>query len=85
MSDTELSSAERARRRALASLARLAGAAATLPLVAGLASSTASAQTRAPGGPPPRAPQPGTRVVMLGTHGGPGIERDRAQTSSAVV
>ena len=86
MSDTELSPAERARRRALASLARLAGATATLPWLAGLASSTASAQTRAPGGPPPRpAPQPGTRVVMLGTHGGPGIERDRAQTSSAVV
>jgi ribonuclease BN (tRNA processing enzyme) len=90
--DTELSPAERARRRALASLAQLATA--TLPFVASLAPSTALAQTRAPalgapatpGGPPTRpVPQPGTRVVMLGTHGGPGIERDRAETSSAVV
>ena len=91
--DTELSPSERARRRALATLARLAGASAALPLVASLAPATAVAQARppvpgpaAPGGPPARpAPQPGTRVVMLGTHGGPGIERDRAQTSCAVV
>ncbi len=92
--DTELSPAERARRRALASLARLAGTSAALPFVASFAPAAALAQTRAPAatgapatpGPPPRpAPQPGTRVVLLGTHGGPGIERDRAQTSSAVV
>src|SRR5262249_44792095 len=68
------------------------GASAALPFVASLAPSTAVAQTGAPApaatsnGPPSRPPpQPGTRVVMLGTHGGPGIERDRAQTSSAVV
>ena len=68
---------------------------AALPFVAGFAPLTALAQNRAhpraaarrdTGQPPARpAPQPGTRVVMLGTHGGPGIERDRAQTSSAVV
>jgi ribonuclease BN (tRNA processing enzyme) len=90
--DPQLSPAERARRRALASLARLAGASAALPFVASLAPAAAFGQppaaTRTPAtpGPPLRpAPQPGTRVVMLGTHGGPGIERDRAQTSSAVV
>jgi len=92
--DTELSPAERARRRALASLARLAGTSAALPFVATFAAATALAQTggpaatgapATPGQPPRPAPQPGTRVVMLGTHGGPGIERDRAETSSAVV
>ena len=92
--DTELSPAERARRRALASLARLAGTSAALPFVASLAPAPALAQTAAPaptGAPATPAapvrptPQPGTRVVMLGTHGGPGIERDRAQTSSAIV
>jgi ribonuclease BN (tRNA processing enzyme) len=89
--DSELSSAERARRRALASLARLAATSVALPLVATLPPA-AFGQPRAatgapvgPGGPQRPAPQPGTRVVMLGTHGGPGIERDRAETSSAVV
>jgi ribonuclease BN (tRNA processing enzyme) len=31
------------------------------------------------------APKPGTRVVLLGTRGGPGIDPTRAQTASAVV
>jgi ribonuclease BN (tRNA processing enzyme) len=86
--DPELSPAARARRRALASLARLAGTGAALPFIASLAPSRVLAQTPAaarPGPPARPAPQPGTRVVMLGTHGGPGIERDRAETSSAVV
>jgi ribonuclease BN (tRNA processing enzyme) len=94
-SDLELSPAARARRRALANLARLAGASAALPLIASLTASRAIAQTgtAAPTAPaasppalPPRpAPQPGTRLVLLGTHGGPGIEQNRAETSSAVV
>src|SRR5207344_3210744 len=36
--------------------------------------------------PPARpAPQPGTWLVLLGTHGGPGIELNRAETASVVV
>jgi len=88
-SDLELSPTARARRRTLASLARLAGAGAALPFV-GFATSPALAQTGAPApappaGPPRSAPQPGTRLVLLGTHGGPGIEQNRAETASAVV
>jgi ribonuclease BN (tRNA processing enzyme) len=91
-SDHELSPAARARRRALASLARLAGTGAALPFVASLAASRALAQSNpsappatAPALPPRPAPQPGTRLVLLGTHGGPGIEQNRAETASAVV
>jgi ribonuclease BN (tRNA processing enzyme) len=91
-SDFELSPTARARRRALASLARLAGSGATLPFVAGLTASRALAQTGTPAPatpttstPAPPAPQPGTRLVLLGTHGGPGIEQNRAETASAVV
>src|SRR5215470_14729415 len=89
-SDLDLSPTARARRRALASLARLAGAGAALPLVASLAPTSALAQT--PSAPPPTPgpparppPPPGTRLVLLGTHGGPGIEQNRAETASAVV
>ena len=97
-SDHELSPPARARRRALASLARLAGTGAALPFVASLGASRALAQQGNPSAPtpgpaagpgpglPPRpAPQPGTRLVLLGTHGGPGIEQNRAETSAAVV
>jgi ribonuclease BN (tRNA processing enzyme) len=39
--------------------------------------------------PPPAAnrppPPPGTRLVMLGTRGGPGVSLDRSETASAVV
>jgi ribonuclease BN (tRNA processing enzyme) len=39
--------------------------------------------------PPPAAPRrppaPGTRLVMLGTRGGPGVSLDRSETASAVV
>ena len=39
-----------------------------------------------PGGPAPPAPVArGTRLVLLGTRGGPGIDLARAQTASAVV
>ena len=31
------------------------------------------------------APPPGTRLVMLGTRGGPGVSLDRSETASAVV
>jgi len=91
-SDLELSPTARARRRALASLAQLAGTGAALPLIASLPASRALAQTGTPApaastpAPPTRpAPQPGTRLVLLGTHGGPGIEQNRAETASAVV
>jgi ribonuclease BN (tRNA processing enzyme) len=92
-SDLDLSPAALARRRALASLARLAGATAALPFIASLPASRAGAQTAAPTPaaapasalPPRPAPQPGTRLVLLGTHGGPGIEQNRAETASAVV
>ena len=51
--DTKLSPAERARRRALASLARLAGTSAALPFVASFAPATAFAQKK-PARPRPR-------------------------------
>jgi len=85
--DHKLSTIARSRRSVLRSLARLAGTGVALPFVAALEPSRAFAQTPAPpAGPPPRpAPQPGTRLVLLGTHGGPGIEQNRAETASAVV
>ena len=94
-SDHDLSPAARARRSALATLARLASAGAVLPFVTTLAAPRASAQQGNPSAPAPApgsaagparpAPQPGTRLVLLGTHGGPGIEQNRAETASAVV
>jgi ribonuclease BN (tRNA processing enzyme) len=88
-SDHDLSAAAHARRRALATLARLAAAGAVLPLVpASRANAQANPSAPAPTpppGPPRPAPQPGTRLVLLGTHGGPGIEQNRAETASAVV
>jgi ribonuclease BN (tRNA processing enzyme) len=41
------------------------------------------AQPPAPANRPP--PPPGTRLVMLGTRGGPGVSIDRSETASAVV
>jgi ribonuclease BN (tRNA processing enzyme) len=44
--------------------------------------------SRALGQPPAAgrpAPPPGTRLVMLGTRGGPGVSVDRGETASAVV
>lgn len=41
------------------------------------------AQPPAPANRPP--PPPGTRLVMLGTRGGPGVSLDRGETASAVV
>ncbi|HVS24411.1 MAG TPA: hypothetical protein VMU03_11850, partial [Gammaproteobacteria bacterium] len=59
-SDRELSPAARARRRALASLARLAGTGAALPFIASFTASRALAQTGTPA-PAASTPAPPTR------------------------
>lgn len=61
-----------------------------LGLVPWLAASPARAQLRsealaAVDMPPEPPPMTGTRLVLLGTRGGPGIDLARAQTASAVV
>jgi ribonuclease BN (tRNA processing enzyme) len=43
------------------------------------------AQPPGPGNANRPAPPPGTRLVLLGTRGGPGVSLDRNQTASAVV
>ena len=62
------------RRAVLAGAAAIATVGVRLPL---------SAQPPAAASPPP--PPPGTRLVMLGTRGGPGVSLDRSETASAVV
>jgi ribonuclease BN (tRNA processing enzyme) len=59
--------------------------AAALPLFSSFVPLRSAAQP--PTGPPaPRPPpRPGTRLVLLGTRGGPGIDLTRAEPSSAVV
>ena len=58
----------------------LAGATAVTTL--GLSPRFAFAQNNGP----PRAPAPkGTRLVMLGTRGGPGVDATRGETASAVL
>ena len=77
----------RTRRDFLANGLRIAGSGALLPLVAGLLPHRSSAQpaTGPAAGASRPAPQPGTRLVLLGTRGGPGIDPSRAESSSAVV
>jgi ribonuclease BN (tRNA processing enzyme) len=62
------------RRTVLAGAAGLAALGLRLPL---------AAQPPAAANRPP--PPPGTRLVMLGTRGGPGVSLDRSETASAVV
>jgi ribonuclease BN (tRNA processing enzyme) len=74
----------RTRRRLLAGAVQVC-AAGLLPAVL---LSQAAAQQGGPaiGSAPPPAPvKPGTWLVLLGTHAGPGIDLSRAQTASAVV
>jgi ribonuclease BN (tRNA processing enzyme) len=63
----------------------LGGAAALVAI--GLVPHGALAQNRPGNGPnrTPRPPTKGTRLVMLGTRGGPGINATRGETASAVV
>jgi ribonuclease BN (tRNA processing enzyme) len=82
MSDARL----RDRRSVLASGLRLAGlgllpAALAMPLNAQLRTEGLAAVDPQP--PPP--PMKGTRLVLLGTRGGPGVDLARSQTASAVV
>jgi hypothetical protein len=51
------------------------GAAPAAPAAAGLAA----------GAPPPPAAAEGTKLVLLGTRGGPGVSLERSQSASAVV
>lgn len=78
-----------ARRSFLKRLARLAGAGAAsrlAPLAAFAAAPRALAQAGSSGAAGGGAPQPrGTRLVLLGTRAGPGVDLSRAQTGSAVV
>ena len=69
------------RRRALIGALQLAAFGAALRYAPGGLIANASAQPRAPAEPPPR----GTKVVLLGTRGGPGIDLARNETASAVV
>src|SRR5687767_8858730 len=62
------------RRTVLAGAAGLAALGLRLPL---------AAQPPAPANRPP--PPPGTRLVLLGTRGGPGVSLDRSESASAVV
>ena len=62
------------RRTVLEGAAGLAALGLTAPLLA---------QPPAPANRPP--PPPGTRLVLLGTRGGPGVSLDRSETASAVV
>ncbi len=64
------------RRAVLAGAAGLAALSMRLPL---------AAQPPAPGAANRPPPPPGTRLVMLGTRGGPGVSLDRSETASAVV
>jgi ribonuclease BN (tRNA processing enzyme) len=77
---------QRERRTVLAAGLRLAG----FVLLPGALSAPLHAQLRAEGlaavdAPPPPPPMKGTRLVLLGTRGGPGIDLTRSQTASAVV
>lgn len=74
------------RRAVLATALQLGG----LALLPALVSRPSFAQLRAEGlaavdVPPEPPPMKGTRLVLLGTRGGPGIDLARAQTASAVV
>lgn len=84
MSDNDERRTDQGRRGFIRGLTGLAGIGTALRLAPLAVLPRAFAQN---GGPPGReAPQPeGTRVVLLGTHGGPGVLRDRGQTASAVV
>jgi ribonuclease BN (tRNA processing enzyme) len=76
------------RRRVLTSSVQLAVGAAVgglWPSRHVLAQSAAPAPARpAPGGPPPAAAE-GTKLVLLGTRGGPGVNLQQSQSASAVV
>ncbi len=72
-------------RRRVLKLAALGLAAAAVPLGA-RAQPPVQGGGLATAGPPRERPRtPGTRLVLLGTRGGPGIDLTRAQTGSAVV
>ena len=77
---------QRDRRAVLTAGLRLAG----LGLLPAVLPASLHAQLRSDGlaavdAPPPPPPMKGTRLVLLGTRGGPGIDLDRSQTASAVV
>ena len=79
-------SMQQGRRAVLAAALKLGG----LALLPSLVSRPSVAQLRAEGlaavdVPPEPPPMKGTRLVLLGTRGGPGIDLYRAQTASAVV
>jgi ribonuclease BN (tRNA processing enzyme) len=89
MSDFERPSASR--RRLLAGSIQLAAGAALGGLLRGrradaqnAAPARPAAAAPAPGGPPPPADE-GTKLVLLGTRGGPGVDLVRSQSASAVV
>src|SRR5262245_29910193 len=75
----------RTRRSFLASGLGAASAGVMLPFVSSFLPLQAGAQPATAPPPPRPAPQPGTRLVLLGTRGGPGIDLTRAEASSAVV
>lgn len=74
MNDNSRAQASATRRTVLAGIAGLAALGLRLPL---------AAQPPAGANRPP--PPPGTRLVMLGTRGGPGVTLDRGQTACAIV
>jgi ribonuclease BN (tRNA processing enzyme) len=67
----------------LAAFATLGAGASIAPQLAGFGS--AFAQGGAPPKIRPRIPQTGTRAVLLGTKGGPGVDLSRNETASAVL
>jgi ribonuclease BN (tRNA processing enzyme) len=78
--------ANQGRRAVLGAALQMGG----LALLPALVSSPSLAQLRAEGLaavdlPPEPPPMKGTRLVLLGTRGGPGIDLARSQTASAVV
>jgi ribonuclease BN (tRNA processing enzyme) len=74
MNETSPARPTATRRAVLAGAAALATVGVRLPVLA-----------QPPAAASPASPPPGTRLVMLGTRGGPGVSLDRSETASAVV